>query len=148
MTVATVNGHIVVQIPKYQLEQTLNPTTGLAWATVADAAAWEAVITPKMDADWAAQMVPKPEPAVAMVRLIPSMEFYRRFTSAERIAIRSLAVTDAHAADFMATLDNAIAAGWNVHSDDPDVVNGLGYFSAMPAGTPCLASGRAAQILS
>lgn len=77
-----------------------------------------------------------------------AFDFYRRFTSAERIAVRALAVTDPIAADFMHTLDGAIASGTPIYPNDPDTLAGLAYLSATPSGAPVLAAGRSAQILA
>ena len=88
-----------------------------------------------------------PVPAVP-VRIFDAFVFYRKFTSAERIAAKTLALTDMNAADFMHTLDNAIAAKANVRSDDPDTIAGLAYLSAMPVANPVLAAGRSAALLA
>lgn len=82
----------------------------------------------------------------AVVRSWPAFEFYRRLTSAERIAVRSLAKTDPIAEDVIHTLDAAIASGTQVRSDDPDLIAGMAYLSATPVGSPVLAPGRAAEI--
>lgn len=68
------------------------------------------------------------------------IEFKRRMTSAERIAARNRAATDANVADFMDLLDSA----QEVRSDDPDVATGLGYLTYLGD----LAPGRAQEILA
>lgn len=77
-----------------------------------------------------------------------AFDFYRRFTTAERIAIRNLAQTDSIAADFMATLDATIASGARVVANDPDLLAGLGYLQTKPTGSPVLTAGRAAELLA
>lgn len=74
----------------------------------------------------------------------PAFDFYRKFTSQERIAIRSRAKTDPVVEDIYATLNAAVASGANVRDDDPDTVQGLTYLE----GIGDLAQGRAAEILS
>ena len=75
-----------------------------------------------------------PRPVLPLTRL----EFLRRFTSAERIAIR--ASTDPVVVDFLSLLD----AAQEVRTDDADTVAGIGYL----ATTGLLAAERAAEILS
>lgn len=60
-------------------------------------------------------------------KLWAAFDFYRRFTSPERIAIRTLAKTDPIAEDFLHTLDAAIASKSNVLAEDSDTVAGLSY---------------------
>lgn len=88
--------------------------------------------------------VPEPAPLLAW----PAFDFYRRFTAAERIAIRTLAQTDPVAADFMATLDATISSGSRVLASDPDLIAGLGYLQTKPTGSPVLTSMRATQLLA
>jgi len=78
----------------------------------------------------------------------PAYEFYRRFTSAERIAIRALADVDPIEYDFLRTLEHAISSNSSVMSNDPDLIAGLAYLESHPIGSPCLSMGRAAIILS
>ena len=77
-----------------------------------------------------------------------SFDFYRRFTSAERIAIRTLAKTDPIAEDFIQTLDNTIASGSRVLASDPDLQAAFQYLQATPAAAPALTADRAAEILT
>jgi hypothetical protein len=74
----------------------------------------------------------------------PAFDFYRRLTSAERIAIRERAKTDPIAEDIYATLNAAIASGANVRDDDPDTLAGLAYLES----TGDLAPGRTLAILT
>jgi len=62
------------------------------------------------------------------------LEFLRRFTTAQRIAIRSLSETDPIAKDFMHLLDSTIAQGSRVNLDDPDTALGVGYLAAALPG--------------
>lgn len=84
---------------------------------------------------------------IAPPKLWTAFDFYRRFTSAERIAIRELAKTDMHADDFLRTLDATIAAGANVRADDPDTIAGINYLQTAPADNPVLTATRAAEIM-
>lgn len=77
-----------------------------------------------------------------------SFDFYRRLAAAERIAIRALANTDPIAADFMHTLDSAIASGAPVLANDADLLAGLAYLSATPAGSPAITPARVTALLS
>lgn len=72
-----------------------------------------------------------------------ALDFMRLFTQAERIAIRTLAKSDAAAEDFLDLLDKAAATGTLVHSNDPDLLAALSAFEA--AGV--IAEGRAAEIV-
>jgi hypothetical protein len=67
-------------------------------------------------------------------------EFLKRFTSAERIAIRTLAKTDVNAEDFMHLLDQS----GDVIRSNPDVLAGLNYL----VSTGKLAAGRPSEILN
>lgn len=89
--------------------------------------------------------------APTMTATWPAFDFYRKFTSTERIRARALASVDPVADDIMRTLDAAIASGSNVRADDPDTINGLNYLSAYgPAdgNGAVLAVGRAVEILT
>ena len=61
--------------------------------------------------------------APAAVYEWPRLDFLRRFTPAERIAIRTERVTDPILNDFFSLLEQAIT----VHSNDPDTQAGMGY---------------------
>ena len=66
-------------------------------------------------------------PVVVTERFISGVEFLRRFTSAQRIAIRTLTKTDPIADDFMRLLDATIAQGSGVNLMDQDTIDGVGY---------------------
>ena len=79
---------------------------------------------------------------------VRAFDFYRRFTVAERVGIRTLAQTDPIAADFIATLDATIASGARVLANDPDLIAGLGYLQTQPAGSPVFTAGRVAELIA
>lgn len=68
------------------------------------------------------------------------LTFMRRFTMAERIAIRSAATTDPMIADLMAMQ----AAATYIDLDDPDTQAGVAYLESLGI----IAAGRAAQVLA
>lgn len=72
-------------------------------------------------------------------RTLTRLEFLRRFTQAERIAIRAAAVQSPALNDFLELLDMAE----EVHTDHPDTVSAITMLTA--AGL--LGPGRAAEIL-
>lgn len=76
-----------------------------------------------------------------------AFDFYRFFTVPERIAAHALAATDPIAAEFLNTLENAIAGQALVMSNDPDLLAGMQYLQASPASAPVLTGARAAAIL-
>lgn len=76
-----------------------------------------------------------PPPVFVWDRLV----FMRRFDTAERIAAREREKTDTIMADFFDLLRQSSV----VHSNDPDVIAGLGYMTAVGI----LAAGRATEIL-
>jgi hypothetical protein len=84
-------------------------------------------------------------PAVPPVQSLSALAFKRRFTAAERIAIRTLAKTDPIVADFMDLLDTAGAVVGEVHLADPDLIAGVGYFENV---AHIISAGRAAEILT
>ena len=67
------------------------------------------------------------------------IEFMRRFTPGERMAVRYLARADQVAEDFLSLLEIAPV----IHANDIDVIRGLGYLTRQG----CLAVGRADEIL-
>lgn len=87
---------------------------------------------------------PPPEPVAAW----EAFDFYRRFTAAERVAIRTLARTDPLAADFIATLDATIASGARVLANDTDLLDGLAYLQTKPEGSPIFTAERAAELIN
>lgn len=70
--------------------------------------------------------VPPPAPTV---RNISGLEYLRRFTQGQRIAIRELAKTDSIAADLMHLLDATIQQNGHVNLLDPDTAQGVGYLA-------------------
>jgi hypothetical protein len=72
------------------------------------------------------------------------LDFTRRFTSAERQAIRAAAKTNTAVEDFVELLNIAAASGRRITITDPDVVAGVQAYEA--AGL--IGQGRAAEILS
>jgi hypothetical protein len=87
------------------------------------------------------EVVPDPEPLAEPETVYEweRLEFMRRFTAAERIAARQAEATDPIMGDFFDLLRQAAT----VHSNDPDVILGLGYMVQIGL----LASGRPAEIL-
>lgn len=80
--------------------------------------------------------------APTVVITLDKVGFMALFTLAERTAIRTS--TDPVIQDFVWQTNNASSVTLN----DPIVVNGLAYLSANPGGSPILAAGRSATILS
>ncbi len=64
---------------------------------------------------------------VPVVREISGVAFLRRFTQAQRIAIRDLAKTNPAVDDFMRLLDATIAQGGMIDLDDKDTIGGVNY---------------------
>ena len=82
-----------------------------------------------------------PEPVTPPpVRELQKVEYLKRFTQEERIAIRTSAKVNAVAEDYIELMNAATV----VHLDDPDTIKGVNTLEA--AGL--LAPGRAAQILA
>jgi len=77
-------------------------------------------------------------PVVAMIRT--KLEYLRRFTQEERIAIRTAAKSSAALDDYMQLMELAE----EVRSDDPDVASAL----AMLEGVGLIGAGRAQEILN
>ncbi len=78
--------------------------------------------------------LPDPEPVTPTERNITGVAYLRRFTQAQRIAIRTLAETDPIAKDLMHLLDSTIAQGGAVNLMDTDTILGVGYLaSVLPA---------------
>lgn len=90
--------------------------------------------------DHAGEAVDGPEdvPVVAMVWT--KLEYLRRFTQAERIAIRGVAKMVPELDDYLQLLELAD----EVRSDDPDIVGAL----AMLEGAGLIGAGRAGEILN
>lgn len=83
------------------------------------------------------EVVAFPEPPEQKELQLTKLQFLRRFTSAERIAIR--ASTNPVIIDFMTLLDLA----QDVRLDDPDTVAGVNYLESLNL----IGEGRAAEIL-
>ena len=83
---------------------------------------------------------PASQPPVPPQQVWDRVTFLRRFTAAERTAIRTARVNSPTLDDFMYLLESAV----NVHSDDADVMAGL----TMLEGAGLLAAGRAQVILN
>lgn len=108
---------------------------------------WDHIVeTSEVGVDWTYNngVFSAPNTVTPTYKSWPAFDFYRKFTSAERIAIRERAKTDPIAEDIYGTLNAAIASGSNVRSDDPDTVAGLAYLESKGD----LAPGRAAEILA
>jgi hypothetical protein len=78
----------------------------------------------------------------------PAYDWYRKFTLAEMTAIHALAATDSSVYAFMHVLEMSIAAGADVVSNDPVLIEAMAYLQVTPASAPCLTAARAAQQLS
>lgn len=65
---------------------------------------------------------PEPEP-----QSWTALEFKRRFTSSERITMRTAATTDPVMADFLDILDTTGLSGSKVYADDADLIAGMAY---------------------
>lgn len=83
---------------------------------------------------------PAEPPAPPPVRELTKIDYLKRFTQEERIAIRSAAKVNPVAEDYIELLNAATV----IHLDDPDTVKGVKTLEA--AGL--LAPGRAEQILA
>lgn len=79
-----------------------------------------------------------PQPEIQREVQLTKLQFLRRFTTAERIAIR--ASTNPVIVDFMQLLDLAL----DVRLDDPDTVTGVQYLESLTL----IGAGRAAEILA
>lgn len=67
-------------------------------------------------------------------RYISGLDYLRRFTQGQRIAIRELAKTDPIVADLMHLLDATIQQNGQVNLMDSNTVQGVGYLAAMLPG--------------
>lgn len=84
--------------------------------------------------------IEQPAPA----REISGVAYLRRFSQAERIAIRAAAAGSAVLDDYLKLLDATIAQGGIVNLDDPDTIAAVNLLEQ--AGL--LAAGRAAEVLA
>lgn len=71
---------------------------------------------------------------------LSQLDFLRRFTVQERVAVREAAKTDAIVADFLDLLNRAT----EIHVDAPDTIAGIGYLVSVSL----LTEPRAAEILA
>lgn len=62
---------------------------------------------------------------------ISGLAYLRRFSQAQRIAIRELAKTDPVVQDLMHLLDSTIAQGGQINLMDQDTINGVNYLAAV-----------------
>jgi hypothetical protein len=104
--------------------------------SIADHIASLDVATARLLADGETVAVPMPEP-IREVQLT-KLQFLRRFSQAERIAIRDS--MNPIIVDFLKMLDLA----QDVRLDDPDTIAGVGYLESLEL----IAAGRAAEILA
>lgn len=79
--------------------------------------------------------LPTPMPTV---RDLPKLDYLKRFTQEERIAIRNMGKTSDVVNDYIELMNAAVT----VHLDDPDTVQGLAALEQVGAIGP----GRAAEI--
>lgn len=77
-------------------------------------------------------------------RNISGVQYMRRFTQAERIAIREAAKSSAALDDYLRLLDLTIAQGGVVNLNDPDVAAALNMLETFGL----IAAGRAAEVLA
>lgn len=86
----------------------------------------------------------KPELVAPQAREISGVAYLRRFSQAERIAIRAAAINSAVLDDYLKLLDTTIAQGGIVNLDDPDTITAVNLLEQ--AGL--IALGRAAEVLA
>lgn len=104
-----------------------------------DPVSWQGMEFATHDHTPVADPVPEPAPAPVGVTLT-KLEYLRRFTQAERIAIRAAAAQSPQLADYMQLLELAT----EVRTDDPDTIAAVQMLEA--AGL--IATGRAQEILN
>ena len=85
-------------------------------------------------------VVKKPEPVIPPQRTITKLEYLRRFTTEERVAIRAAAASNPVLDDYLRLMELA----QEINLDDPDTVAAVGMLEQ--AGL--LATGRAAEVLA
>lgn len=88
--------------------------------------------------------IPQPEVVVPVVREVSGISYLRRFTQAERIAIRGAASQSAVLDDYLKLLDATISQGGMVNLDDEDTVAAV----QMLEYVGLIATGRAVEILA
>ena len=86
----------------------------------------------------------QPVDAPLQERNISGVSYLRRFTQAERIAIRAAAAQSAELDDYLKLLDATIAQGGLVNLNDTDAIAAL----AMIEQAGLIATGRAQEILN
>lgn len=89
-------------------------------------------------------IAPKPTIETPVAREISGVQYLRRFTQAERIAIRTAAAGSAVLDDYLKLLDATIAQGGIVNLDDPDTIAAVNLLEQ----ANLLAPGRAAEVLA
>lgn len=89
-------------------------------------------------------VVKKPEIVAPPAREISGVSYLRRFTQAERIAIRAAAAGSAVLDDYLKLLDITIAQGGIVNLDDPDTIAAVNMLESVGL----IATGRAAEVLA
>lgn len=77
-------------------------------------------------------------------RNISGVQYLRRFTQAERIAIRAAASQSPELDGYLKLLDITIAQGGAIDLNDPDTIAAVGLLEAVGL----LAAGRAAEVLA
>ena len=82
----------------------------------------------------------KPEPVIQPQRTITKLEYLRRFTTDERVAIRAAAASNPVLADYLQLMELA----QEINLDDPDTVAAV----AMLEQAGLIAAGRAAEVLA
>lgn len=88
--------------------------------------------------------IPQPVVVEPVVRDVSGVSYLRRFTQAERIAIRAAAVQSPVLDDYLRLLDITIAQGGVVNLDDLDTIAAVNTLEQVGL----LAAGRAAEILA
>ncbi len=86
------------------------------------------------------EITPEGDIVGVVVHVYSQVEWLRKFTQAERIAIRTAAAGNVMLDDYIKLMD----ATSEIHTDDPDVIAGLQTLEAVGL----LATGRAAEILA
>lgn len=137
MTVITKpNGQIVVSLPQFQLEQETDPATGLQWASVAAASAWEAATEPALDAQLTAQLTPPPPPPP------PPDAVWKWYIDIgpffDRLGAQKMAVLTSANVNIKALISDLQVRKW-VDLQRADVAQGLALIgSVIPAVTPAM----------
>ena len=88
--------------------------------------------------------IPQKEVIAPVVREVSGVSYLRRFTQAERIAIRAAASQSAVLDDYLKLLDATIQQGGIVNLDDQDTIVAVQLLEQ----SGLIAEGRAAEILA